>query len=72
MLNYADLKQISNTEERKRTIAGLKRLREALGVSIPPRNVTDTLLIATWNIRELDSENSACAHWKPIFTSPRF
>jgi hypothetical protein len=52
---YAGLKQIEDVTVRKRTVAGLKRLRAALAEAIPPRRQTDSLLLATWNIRELDS-----------------
>ncbi|MBU0654449.1 MAG: endonuclease/exonuclease/phosphatase family protein [Gammaproteobacteria bacterium] len=51
------------TLEGKRTLEGLERLRRQLDdpdegsgtVKIPPRNLNDTLLLATWNIREFDS-----------------
>lgn len=39
----------------KRTLRGLKRLRAQLSAEIPSRNLNDTLLLATWNIREFDS-----------------
>ena len=44
------------TEElRKRTAAGLLRLRTQLAEEVPQRTISDTLLLATWNIREFDS-----------------
>jgi endonuclease/exonuclease/phosphatase family metal-dependent hydrolase len=52
---YAGLKQIKGAKIRARTVAGLKRLRPALTEAIPARTATDTLLLATWNIREFDS-----------------
>lgn len=52
---YAGLKRIRDTAVRQRTIKGLQRLRAALAQSIPARTVTNTLLLATWNIREFDS-----------------
>jgi endonuclease/exonuclease/phosphatase family metal-dependent hydrolase len=52
---YAGLKQIKDAAVRKRTIHGLKRLRGALTQTVPSRTATDTLLLATWNIREFDS-----------------
>ena len=52
---YAGLKQIADSTVRTRTVQGLKRLRAALAQSIPPKRQTDCLLLATWNIRELDS-----------------
>lgn len=44
-----------DAEENKRTAEGLLRLREQLK-ELPSRTVTETLLLATWNIREFDSE----------------
>lgn len=52
---YAELEQIQDTHARKRTVQGLKRLRSALARQVPARTATDTLLLATWNIREFDS-----------------
>lgn len=52
---YAGLKQIKDAKMRHRTIEGLRRLRPALATEIPSRTATDTLLLATWNIREFDS-----------------
>ncbi len=52
---YSGLKQIKDAKMRRRTIDGLKRLRPALSADIPARTSTDTLLLATWNIREFDS-----------------
>ena len=40
---------------RRRTAEGLLRLRTSLAATVPPRNITETLLLATWNIREFDS-----------------
>ncbi|MDC3379229.1 endonuclease/exonuclease/phosphatase family protein [Planctomycetota bacterium] len=44
-------------EERVRTVEGLERLRAQIATSIPKRTVSDTLLVATWNIRDLGNEN---------------
>lgn len=55
MTYYAGLKQIKDAKTRRRTIDGLKRLRPELAAAIPARTATDTLLLATWNIREFDS-----------------
>jgi endonuclease/exonuclease/phosphatase family metal-dependent hydrolase len=38
-----------------RTAAGLLRLREHLAKQLPSRTISDTLMLATWNIREFDS-----------------
>lgn len=37
------------------TAAGLLRLREQLDRQIPARTISETLMLATWNIREFDS-----------------
>ncbi|MCK6429867.1 MAG: endonuclease/exonuclease/phosphatase family protein [Burkholderiaceae bacterium] len=52
---YAGLKQIEDEKVRLRTVQGIKRLRKALAEHVPARTATDTLLLATWNIREFDS-----------------
>lgn len=52
---YSAIRNISDTASRKRTVAGLKRLRAALAAEVPARTATDTLLLATWNLREFDS-----------------
>lgn len=52
---YPGLKQIPDVETKRRTIDGLKRLRAGLAAAIPKRTATDTVLLATWNIREFDS-----------------
>jgi len=41
--------------EGKRTIQNLLRLRQALDVSIPPKNLDHSIILATWNLREFDS-----------------
>jgi len=55
MPNYVDLKKIEDASIRHRTVEGLRRLRAALTEAVPTRTATRTLLLATWNIRELDS-----------------
>ena len=52
---YAELKRIKDVEQRRRIVEGLNRLRAALSSEIPQKTATDTLLMATWNIREFDS-----------------
>lgn len=48
---YYPLKRM-NSEERARTAAGLLKLRAQLDSEIPQKTATDTMLLATWNIRE--------------------
>jgi hypothetical protein len=40
----------------KRAAEALQQLRASLDAAVPPRTISDTLLLATWNIREFDSE----------------
>jgi endonuclease/exonuclease/phosphatase family metal-dependent hydrolase len=46
-----------SSSERVRTVEGLQRLRKQLHHKIPPRTIRDTLLLATWNIRDLGRED---------------
>ncbi|WP_019447419.1 endonuclease/exonuclease/phosphatase family protein [Cupriavidus sp. BIS7] len=55
MSGYEGIGRIADPQTRTRTIEGLTRLRQALSTEIPTRTATDTLLLATWNIREFDS-----------------
>ena len=54
---YAGLKDARyKPADRKRIVQGLQRLRDGFAEQgIPTRSATDTLLLATWNIREFDS-----------------
>jgi len=45
----------NETEDGRRTARNLLALKEKLAAEIPRRTVSDTLLLATWNIREFDS-----------------
>ena len=54
MPNYADLRR---QPKRARILAGLERLRAQLDVEIPGRSLDKTLRLASWNIREFDSES---------------
>ena len=44
----------ANTKEGDRTIRRLLALRKELKKQIPPRTLHETLLLATWNIRDFD------------------
>ena len=50
---YHDLD--SSTDEGQRTIERLLALRQSLDDEVPERTLDETLLLATWNIREFDS-----------------
>lgn len=45
----------SKSTKDRRTANGLLRLREKLASELPARTISDTLMLATWNIREFDS-----------------
>lgn len=64
---YAGLKKIQDAATRKRTVDGLKRLRGALSTALPARTASDTLLLATWNIREFDSGKLGYRAEEPYF-----
>ena len=51
---YESLDQLPKTV-RRRAVTRLQRLRALLRAEIPQRTLDETLLLATWNIRELDS-----------------
>ncbi|MFZ5792340.1 MAG: endonuclease/exonuclease/phosphatase family protein [Pseudomonadota bacterium] len=42
--------------ERVRAVDGLRQLKRQLAAEVPRKTVADRLLLATWNIREFDSE----------------
>lgn len=46
-----------SAEERRRTVAGIQRLREQKKDQVPTRTLKDTLLLATWNIRDFGNED---------------
>jgi endonuclease/exonuclease/phosphatase family metal-dependent hydrolase len=51
---YWQLKQLAK-EDRKRVIDHVSALRKHIARSVPRRTASDTLLLATWNIRDFDS-----------------
>jgi len=51
MVYYTPVKKITDVTERERTIENILRLRQQLDKEIPKRS-DETLLLATWNIRE--------------------
>lgn len=55
MPSYKDID--SNTPSGKYTIERLLALREQLQNEIPQKTIDDTLLLASWNIREFDSSS---------------
>lgn len=60
---YNPLKQL-NKEKRLRTTNTLLNLRKLLDKKIPQKTATDTLLLATWNIREFgDNRRKESLHY---------
>ncbi|MBW0172324.1 MAG: endonuclease/exonuclease/phosphatase family protein [Hydrogenophaga sp.] len=55
MPSYVELNRIQDKALKARTIEGLQRLRHGLTQALPVRTATQTLLLATWNLREFDS-----------------
>jgi endonuclease/exonuclease/phosphatase family metal-dependent hydrolase len=54
MTSYGNLKK-HKAENRDRTVDNLLRLRKNLKKHIPARTIRSTLLLATWNLRDFDS-----------------
>ena len=52
---YYKIGWIRDKKERSRIASNLIALRKHLKKEIPRRTVNDTLLLATWNIRDFDS-----------------
>jgi endonuclease/exonuclease/phosphatase family metal-dependent hydrolase len=48
---YSKIKKIKNASERNRIVERLLLLRDQLDRQVPAKTATDTLLLATWNIR---------------------
>jgi len=61
---YTSIKWYRNAEERNRIIERILLLREVLDQQIPTKTATDTLLLATWNIREFsDNRRNESLHY---------
>lgn len=54
MTDYSLLESIPEPD-RHRTVEGLQRLRAALREQVPAKTLDATMLLGTWNIRELDT-----------------
>jgi endonuclease/exonuclease/phosphatase family metal-dependent hydrolase len=60
---YYPLKNL-NKVERQRTVSNLLKLRSRLDRDIPQKTASDTLLLATWNIREFgDNRRKESLHY---------
>ncbi len=51
---YVPLKTLTPIKTRKRTVAGLKRLRAQLDAEMPRKTRDSSLILGTWNIRNFD------------------
>ena len=61
---YSTLKKIKDDSERTRIVEKLLLLRAQLDRQIPAKTATDTLLLATWNIREFgDNRRAESLHY---------
>ena len=58
MPEYGSIKEIENPIERTRVVEKLLKLRAQLDEEIPKKTATDTLLLATWNIRQFGDNKS--------------
>lgn len=54
---YTGIKQIRDAEMRQRTIDRLITLRSQLDAEVPHKTASDTLLLATWNIRAFGKDS---------------
>ena len=52
---YFHIRHFSDENEKARTAERLLALRSQLRREIPKRTLEDTLLLATWNVRNFDS-----------------
>lgn len=64
---YYTLKRFKEAADRKRVADGLLRLYDQLAAEVPARTTSDTLLLATWNIREFDSGKYGLRSDEPLF-----
>ena len=61
---YRSIRKISDITERKRIVEKLLALRAQLDRDIPGKTATETLLLATWNIREFgDNRRTESLHY---------
>ncbi|MCL2756485.1 MAG: endonuclease/exonuclease/phosphatase family protein [Coriobacteriia bacterium] len=64
MPEYTSIKKNRDTVERTRIVDRLLALRDQLDRQIPAKTATDTLLLATWNIREFsDNRRNESLHY---------
>src|SRR5882762_5232427 len=57
----------NKTPEGRRTAEGLLRLKKALDLAVPTKTLDQTLLIASWNLREFGGNKSGGREAEPLF-----
>ena len=61
---YTTIKRMKDAAEKKRTVEKLLELRAQLDRQVPAKTATDTLLLATWNIRAFgDNRRTESLHY---------
>lgn len=68
---YSPLRKLA-VDDRRRTIKGIQALRKQKRVSVPGCTLNDTLLLATWNIRDFGNEDKRAANGLKYQTSGAF
>ena len=64
MPGYSSIRKIKDPSEKSRVIEKLLLLRDQLDRQIPAKTATDTLLLATWNIRKFgDNRRTQSLHY---------
>ena len=59
MVFYGGLRDVNPVGERRRVAGKLIALRDEIkNQGVPPRTASDTLLLATWNVREFGRRRS--------------
>ena len=56
---YYPIKTMRDKETQQRLVERLLRLRGQMDAQIPPKTQTETMLVATWNIREFGGNRTA-------------
>ena len=58
MASYKRIRKIEDKSEKDRVVDRLLDIRKKLSAAIPEKTATQTLLLATWNIREFGGERT--------------
>lgn len=57
----------TKTPDASRTIEGLLRLKQKLSAEIPPKKLDESLILATWNLREFGGNKYGGREPEPLF-----